>query len=84
MHWMRLLEARAIENLAYVVGVNRCGSDPHLDYEGRSMIIDPLGKVLADAGESEGIISSDLNLDLVEDWRNNFPALKDRRGMTTL
>ena len=84
MHWVRLLEARAIENLAYVAGINRCGADPHLDYDGSSMIIDPLGQVLADAGNTEGIIASDLNLNTVEEWRSNFPALKDRRGKSTL
>lgn len=84
LHWVRLLEARAIENLAYVVGVNRCGSDPHLDYDGSSMIIDPLGKTLADAGNEEGIISSELSIDTVENWRNQFPALSDQRGQCSL
>ncbi len=84
MHWVRLLEARAIENLAYVVGVNRCGSDPYLDYDGSSMIIDPLGKVMADAGDREGVTTSTLSLDAVEEWRTDFPALEDRRGTSTL
>ncbi|MDA7535112.1 hypothetical protein N8613_04205, partial [Verrucomicrobia bacterium] len=83
-HWVRLLEARAIENLAYVAGINRCGSDPHLDYDGSSMIIDPSGKVLADARKSEGIISSKLNLETVREWRSQFPALRDQRAMCAL
>lgn len=83
-HWVRLLEARAIENLAYVAGINRCGSDPYLDYDGSSMIIDPSGKVLADAQKSEGIISSELNLETVREWRSQFPALRDKRTMCAL
>src|SRR3712207_8292336 len=49
-HWTTLLAARAIENLAYVIGVNRAGSDPKHPYPGRSQIIDPKGTILIDAG----------------------------------
>ena len=78
-HWTKLLEARAIENLAYVVGVNRCGSDPHLKYDGASVIIDPHGDRLAEAGPVETVISAELDINLVQDWRNTFPALEDSR-----
>jgi omega-amidase len=54
-HWAALLVARAIENQAYVVGVNRCGDDPRNHYSGRSMIVDPQGRILAEAYESDGI-----------------------------
>ena len=49
-HWVTLLQARAIENLAWVVGVNRCGTDPSFTYPGRSMVVDPHGVIVADAG----------------------------------
>lgn len=78
-HWVRLLEARAIENLAYVVGVNRCGSDPYLQYDGRSCMVDPLGQVLEDAGVSETWMHHELDLNHVREWRESFPALRDRR-----
>jgi predicted amidohydrolase len=78
-HWTTLLRARAIENLAYVIGVNRVGSDPELTYPGRSMIIDPKGNVLADAGERECTITADLDPCVVHDWRRDFPALADMR-----
>ena len=78
-HWVTLLRARAIENLAYVVGVNRTGKDPSLEYCGRSVIIDPHGEILADAGDAEAVISAELDLDALEDWRNNFPVLKHAR-----
>ncbi len=76
-HWVTLLRARAIENLAYVVGVNRCGRDPNHEYPGRSLVIDPWGEIVADAGGGEGIVSAELNLEKVRAWREEFPALKD-------
>src|SRR5262249_41576994 len=78
-HWVTLLKARAIENLAYVVGVNRCGNDPKLYHSGRSMIYDPHGKALADAGSEEGWIEARLELQTPLGWRSKFPALKDMR-----
>lgn len=77
MHWVRLLEARAIENLAYVVGVNRTGKDPKLTYSGRTMIIDPHGNIMVEAGDLEGVIAADIDPEMVRKWRGDFPALKD-------
>src|SRR5690606_28262256 len=62
LHWMALLRARAIENQLYIAGVNRCGSDPKLAYSGRSMIIDPKGEILADAGNGESVIGAEVSL----------------------
>ena len=78
-HWMALLRARAIENQAYVLGVNRCGDDPNLHYSGRSQIIDPRGEIFADGGENEGVISTKLDLSALEKYRAEFPALDDMR-----
>jgi omega-amidase len=78
-HWVTLLKARAIENLAYVVGVNRCGQDPKHYHSGRSVIYDPHGRVMADAGGEEGWIEAQLELQPLLDWRRNFPALGDMR-----
>ncbi|MBK7599048.1 MAG: carbon-nitrogen family hydrolase [Acidobacteria bacterium] len=78
-HWITLLRARAIENQAFVVGVNRCGNDPELKYPGRSMIIDPRGVVLEDAADLENYIFSTLDLDQLLEYRNNFPILSDIR-----
>lgn len=78
-HWNVLLRARAIENQAYVIGVNRCGSDPHLQYAGGSLIIGPRGEVLAEAGETEGLISAPVSAEEMHAYREEFPALKDRR-----
>ena len=78
-HWVTLLRARAIENQAYVIGVNRCGRDPELIYPGRSLVVDPHGAVLADAGDGEKVITTELDPVVVAQWREDFPALKDAR-----
>ena len=78
-HWITLLRARAIENQAYVVGVNRCGSDPKLRYPGRSMIVDPSGEVLADAGSQQSVIAAEAQRGRVESYRNQLPFLQDMR-----
>jgi omega-amidase len=78
-HWVALLQARAIENQAFVVGVNRCGTDPKLSYNGRSIIVSPKGDVLADAGNGECIISAALDRESLVAYRNDFPFLKDMK-----
>lgn len=80
MHWVTLLQARAIENQMFVIGVNRCGSDPNVPYPGRSMIIDPKGFIRADAGDREGIIQADLDFDELRTYRKRFPALAEARS----
>jgi predicted amidohydrolase len=78
-HWLTLLKARAIENQAYVIGVNRCGRDPNVEYPGHSQIISPRGEVIADAGQSEGVVSATLDLPELQAHRQNFPVLEDMR-----
>jgi omega-amidase len=76
-HWLTLLAARAIENQAYVVGVNRCGRDPNAAYSGRSRILDPRGRVLAEAGGEPGVVEADLDLEDLRAYRREFPVLAD-------
>ena len=78
-HWTTLLHARAIENQAVVVGVNRTGRDPQHAYVGRSAIIDAHGESLIDAGEHETIIAADIDARSIRNWREKFPALRDIR-----
>lgn len=78
-HWTTLLHARAIENQAYVIGVNRVGHGNGLDYTGDSRIVDPWGEVLAAAAGSENLILADITADVVRDARAKFPFLADRR-----
>ena len=76
-HWLALLRARAIENLAYVIGINRSGTDPNHVYPGRSVVFDPHGELIADAGEGEGVLKAAIDPAVVRDWRAEFPALLD-------
>ena len=78
-HWRTLLRARAIENQAYVVACNAVGRANETVFFGHSMIINPWGEVLAEAGEAETILSGDLSLDEVDLIRAQFPILSDRR-----
>lgn len=78
-HWSCLLQARAIENQAYVVGVNRVGHGSGVDYSGDSRIIDPWGEILAAGAGGETMLLADLKPAAVQDARDKFPVLKDRR-----
>ncbi len=79
-HWQTLLQARAIENQAYVAAVNRVGTDGNdLDYAGDSVIIDPMGNVLASASETETILLGDVDPDEVTRVRKRWPFMADRR-----
>lgn len=78
-HWMALLRARAIENQAYVIGCNRVGTGGRLTYSGDSMIIDPLGNVLAQADNQETIIYAEVDGAEVQRVRTQFPFMQDRR-----
>ncbi len=76
--WDRLLPARAIENQAYVVGANRVGNDPSNWFPGHSVILSPLGDVLASAAEGEeAALFAELDSDVVKRFRERFPAAGD-------
>ena len=78
-HWVTLLQARAIENQAYVAGVNRCGTDPKFTYNGQSLIVNPAGEIVARAGDGECVISAEVDLKHVTAYRAELPFLKDIR-----
>lgn len=77
-HWTTLLRARAIENQAYVVGVNRVGSAGRLDYSGDSRIIGPLGEVVEAPADEVTTIIADIDPDEVARVRAEFPFMQDR------
>jgi predicted amidohydrolase len=79
-HWITLLRARAIENQAYVLGVNRVGRDPNTRYGGRSILVDPSGIVRADAGDAATLLRFEIDANLVAQTREKFPFLSDRRS----
>jgi predicted amidohydrolase len=78
-HWRTLLRARAIENQLFVVAANCCGMVGKLDFFGMSMIIDPKGEVLAEAGyEPESIVAT-LDFNAMAAWRAQIPCFNDRK-----
>ena len=78
-HWNSLLVARAIENQAYVVGVNRVGEGAGLDYSGDSRIIDPMGTILAGHCDDETILVANIDPVVVAETRDRFRFMQDRR-----
>ncbi|QJW92122.1 amidohydrolase [Spirosoma taeanense] len=76
--WNILLQARAVENLSYVIGVNRVGEDGNgHPYTGDSAIIDPKGEVLFRQSDIEAIHQHSLSLDELRAFREKFPANLD-------
>lgn len=76
--WDTLLKARAIENLSYVVGVNRVGTDGKgIDYNGNSAIIGPKGDTIFSASSEEVVKTIELNAHSLQAYRDRFPALLD-------
>lgn len=77
--WDILLKARAVENLSYVIGVNRIGTDDNdFEYIGHSQIIDELGNVIIKPIENEGVFIATLNKDKMHETRNKLNFLNDR------
>jgi len=77
--WRTLLKARAIENQAYVIGINRSGGfdGEGLEYSGESCVVSPTGIVKEKMDETPGILVVELNIDDVRSWREKFPASED-------
>src|SRR5690606_41304748 len=72
--WETLLRARAIENLAYVAGVNRVGTDGNgITYRGGSAVIDYMGQYLTPVTETAGAWSASLDLEKLKEFREKFP-----------
>ena len=76
--WKTLLQARAIENQCYVIGVNRVGNDGNNIYHsGDSMVIDPLGAVLYHKEKEEEVFTINLEKTTLDEVRSRFPFWKD-------
>ncbi len=77
-HWRSLLVARAVEQQAWVVAANRIGSDPAIEYGGASMVVSPMGEVVAELGEeSPGCAAATIDLEAQRAWRADFAVLGD-------
>ncbi len=76
--WKTLLQARAIENQCYVIGVNRVGEGGNkVYYSGDSMIVDPLGEIIYQKNKDEDIFTYTLQKEKVEETRKHFPFWRD-------
>ena len=78
-HWRTLVRARAIENQMYIAAVNSAGETGDTVFGGHSMIVDPWGKVVVEAGEEPMLLTGEVDLDTVESFREDIPILDDRR-----
>lgn len=78
-HWITLNRARAIENQCFIIAVNQVGIVPPKRINvGNSMVIDPWGSIIAGAGEKEGVMMTEIDLNQLYNLREEFPILKDR------
>jgi predicted amidohydrolase len=77
-HWTLLARARAVENQAFVLACGTAGTHAGVPQAGHSVVVDPWGEVLAEAGPGEEVLTADFDPATVAGTRDRFPALKDR------
>ena len=78
-HWTLLAHARAIENQCVVVACNTAGTHAGMEMGGHSQVVLPTGDVAAVAGSEEAVLSVEIDMGVVGDYRTSFPVLRDRR-----
>ncbi len=78
-HWTLLGRARAVENQCVVLQCNTAGTHAGHEMGGHSQAVDATGRVLAEAGVGEQVLSVEVDVDAVRQWREDFPVLADRR-----
>ncbi|HEY2413593.1 MAG TPA: nitrilase-related carbon-nitrogen hydrolase [Pirellulaceae bacterium] len=76
--WKLFCRARAHENLAYLFACNAAGTSHGVEINGCSVMVDPWGKILAEGGQTESLISCDVDPTAAKTLRSQFPALDDR------
>lgn len=80
--WRTLLKARAIENQAYVIGVNRIGEEPTLSYAGDSAVIDFYGRGVVDMGQRCGVEMASIDVEAMRAFRDKFDVGRDADDFT--
>ena len=78
-HWEPLMRARAIENGVFMVGPSQIGQKTGMNAYGKSLAVDPWGNVIAKASDRPGITMLDIDLDLIDQIREQVPSLANRR-----
>lgn len=83
MHWHALLRARAIENACYIVAPATCGTSPesHATF-GHSLVVDPFGAIVVEAGDEPGVFHAEIDLARVDVARSRIPSLTHDRPFT--
>lgn len=79
-HWRVLLQARAVENQAFIAGVNCVGDKGGQYYSGNTMLLDPQGNILKELDGVEDMIEAEIDMDAVKRYRETFPQKKDRKN----
>ena len=77
-HWRVLAQARAIEDQAWVAACNAVGSHAGITLGGHSIVVDPQGTIIAEAGGEETVVYADIEPGRAREWRETFPVLGDR------
>ncbi|MEM7180412.1 MAG: nitrilase-related carbon-nitrogen hydrolase [Spirochaetota bacterium] len=83
-HWSCLLQARAIENQAYVLGVNRvgkAGKNKKINYPGKTALYNPKGENLLQNTDKEGILSAEISYGELQEYRRKYPFLQDTKEL---
>ncbi len=79
-HWEALVKARAIENQVFVIAANQIGTSPNnITCYGKSMVVDPWGRVLAKAEDDENVVFAEIDLDILDEVRTEIPLFEHRR-----
>ena len=78
-HWRLLIQARAVENALFVIGVNAAGQEGKTRWCGHSLIVSPWGEILAEADDNEAVIGAELNLNQITEVRDTINVFRDRR-----
>ncbi|NUS56797.1 MAG: carbon-nitrogen family hydrolase [Streptomycetaceae bacterium] len=78
-HWRLLARARAVENQVFVLACNTAGTQADMPQGGHSMVVDPWGEIVAEAGAGGQVLTAEIDTALVAKTRADFPVLKDRR-----
>lgn len=80
--WEKELAAHAIFNEYYVAGLNRVGTEGEYTYYGRSVVLDPTGEIMIQAGEGEEVLIAECDLDVIVERRRAWQFYRDRRPDT--
>lgn len=78
-HWRLFTRTRAVENQVFLLACNAAGRQGEVELAGHSVVVDPWGTIVAQAGPDEQILRADIDIETVSDVRTEFPVLHDRR-----